>query len=161
MRKENTGYATGFAVGARLRRLTELFDRDARQVYEDAGVTFEQRWFGLLNQLVISEPMTVGEIAATLRISHASVSETRRSLENAGLISSEPDELDGRRRRLRRTHQGIALTKKLSDIWDAMEATARELDKEAKGVIGALDRLDAALDRSSLKERVLNKLNNR
>ena len=158
MPKKKNGYGTELAIGARLRRLSELLDRDAAQIYENSGVMFEQRWFGLLNQLAISEPKTVGEIAEALCISHASVSETRGSLENAGLISSEPDEQDGRRRRLRRTQKGLALTRKLSGIWDAMEAAARELDKETEGVIAALDRLEASLSRSSLLERVQERL---
>ncbi len=147
------GYGTEAAVGARLRRLSELLERDAGRLYEAAGVTFEQRWFGVLNQLMIGGPMTVSELAKALRITHASVSQSRRSLELAGFIVSKPDVQDKRKRHLQVSRKGRSLWKRLTVVWDALEVVARELDEEAQGVIAALDRFDAALRRSSLYER--------
>ena len=151
--KTGAGYGTEAAVGARLRRLSELLERDAGRLYDDAGVVFEQRWFGVLNQLALRGPATVSELAKALRITHASVSQTRRSLELAGLVVSKPDTQDRRKRHLRMSRKGRALWSRLTAVWDALEVVARQLDKEAGGVIAALDRFDAALQRSSLYDR--------
>lgn len=144
----------GAALGARLRRLSAAIDADTGRIYADLGVAFEQRWFGVLNQLVQGGPTTVGDIAAALRITHASVSQARDSLEGAGLLASEPDPSDGRRRRLVLTPQGEALAARLQPLWRTFEAVSEELNAEAGDVVAALDRLEAALGQRSLAERV-------
>ena len=144
----------GAALGARLRRLSETIDADTARIYAGQGVAFEQRWFGVLNQLVHGGPATVGAIAAALRITHASVSQTRHSLEEAGLVASEPDLADGRRRRLVLTSQGHEFATRLQPLWRTFEAVSEELNTEAGDVVALLDRLDAALAERSLFERI-------
>ena len=149
----------GGALGARLRRLSERIDRDAGRLYAQAGIPFEQRWYGVLNQLVLNGPMSVGDLAQVLGITQASVSQTRQSLAAAGLIGGAPDAADGRRRTLHLTPGGQALVARLAPLWAVLIATAAELDAEAGHVTTALDRLDQALARSSLHDRAMAKLN--
>jgi len=144
----------GAAIGARLRRLSERIDRDANRVYALLGIEFEQRWMGVLDLIARRGPMSVNELAATLAISHPSVSQTRRSLTAAGLLEEQPDAADGRRRILHLTRDGRALVRRLRPVWAALEAAGRELNAEAHDAVSALDRLDEALDRRSLFERV-------
>ena len=144
----------GAAIGARLRRLSERIDREADQVYRDLGIEFEQRWFGLLNALAMSGPLSVGEIAQTLGITHAAVSQTRASLQARGLVAADADPADARRRALRLTPDGQALVARLRPTWDALNAVARELNREAGDAIETLERLEAALDRQSLVARL-------
>lgn len=142
------------AIGARLRRLSERIDEDAARIYGELGVAFEQRWWGVMEQLFEHGPASVGELARALGISHPSVSQTRRSLEQAGLIQATPDPRDARSRRLELSEHGRALYQRLAPVWAAMDAVAVELDREAADVVAALDRLDAALGRVSLYERI-------
>lgn len=144
----------GAALGARLRRLSAAIDADAARIYAAHGTRFEQRWFGVLNQLAITGPQGVQELAAVLGISHASISETRQSLERAGLIVAAADKDDARRRVLALSPAGTALVAQLRPLWDAFDAAARELDTEAGGVTKALAKLEKALARQSLSERV-------
>ncbi|MFC2950613.1 MarR family winged helix-turn-helix transcriptional regulator [Marinicaulis aureus] len=155
---ETRGFSDKTAIGKRLRRLSELIDRDAKSLYKEQGVQFEQRWFGVLNELVVNGPMTVKELAQALRITHASVSETRRSLEAANIIVATADKSDGRQRILHLTAKGKRLVDTLSPLWQALEDASIELNHEARNVVAALDRLDAALERQSLYERVARKL---
>jgi len=148
----------GAAIGARLRRLSEAFDADTARVYAELGIAFEQRWFGVMNQLVLNGSATVGELAAALRITHASVSQTRTSLERAGLVASARDREDARRRRLILTEAGRDLAGRLAPVWAAFEDAARELDAEAGAVAQALDRLDDALVRQTLHSRIRDRL---
>jgi DNA-binding MarR family transcriptional regulator len=142
------------AIGARLRRLSAMIDADAARVYAAHGVHFEQRWFGVLNQLTLADTLGVRELAMALGISHASVSETRHSLETAGLVESEPDPEDARRRRLRLSSSGKALVAELTPLWGAFDEAARGLDDEAGGVLEALAALETALVRRSLYDRI-------
>lgn len=146
------------ALGARLRRLSEQFDRDATRVYAARGIAFEQRWFGPLNQIVRNGPLTIGEIAQKLRITHVSVSQAARSLEAAGLVVSHADASDGRRRVVSLTPEGHARVRELAPMWAAFDTAAAVLDREAGDVVQALDRLDDALARRSLFERIVDLL---
>jgi DNA-binding MarR family transcriptional regulator len=142
------------ALGARLRRLSEQIDRDATRIYAVRGIDFEQRWFGPLNQIVRNGPLAIGEIAARLGITHVSVSQAMRSLEAAGIVVSRPDAFDGRRRVLSLTPDGQALVHSLAPLWAAFDTAAAELNEEAGDVVKLLDRLDDALTRASLFDRI-------
>lgn len=146
------------AIGARLRRLSESIDEDAGLIYAALGIRFQQRWVGILEELSKRGPRSVGELADALGIRHSSVSQTRRSLEEAGLIESSTHPDDARSRKLSLSAAGKQLVRKLESLWDILNATSVELDEEAGHVVAALDRLDAALSRESLYERVRAKL---
>lgn len=146
--------AGGAALGARLRRLSDRLDRETAQIYVAQGFRFEQRWFGILNQIVLNGPMTVGEIAAALRITHVSVSQARRALEGAGLIRSLSDETDARRRPLALTADGQAFVASLAPLWKALSESAEELNAEADNLVRLLDTLEDALDARTLSDRV-------
>ena len=144
----------GQALGARLRRLSERLDGDGTRIYAARGVAFEQRWFGILNQLILKGSSSVGELASTIRITHVSVSQACRSLEKAGIIRSTADPADARRRSLSLTPAGHELVERLSPLWDAFNAAAADLNAEAGDVVAALDRLDDALARKSMFDRI-------
>lgn len=146
------------AIGARLRRLSESIDEDAGLIYAELGIRFQQRWVGILEELSKRGPRPVGELADALGIRHSSVSQTRRSLEEAGLIESVAHPDDARSRKLSLSATGKQLVRKLESLWDILNTTSVELDEEAGHVLAALDRLDAALSRESLYERVRTKL---
>lgn len=144
----------GAALGAWLRRLSDRVDREAGRVYAEAGITFEQRWFGVLNQLALNGAMTVGEIAQALGVTHVAVSQTRQSLEAAGLAVAEPDPNDRRSRKLRLTLDGQQFYLRMAPMWEELARVSVELDREAGGVVAALARLERALDRKPLDRRV-------
>lgn len=150
--------AGGAALAARLRRLSERLDRDSSRVYAARGVQFEQRWFGLINQLVLNGPMFIGDIASALRITHVSVSQASRSLEAAGIVASTLSPEDARRRRLGLTDKGEALVTELAPLWAALNEVAEELNAEAGDIVRLLDRLDDALAERSLFDRVADRV---
>lgn len=144
----------GAALGAWLRRLSDRVDREAGRVYAEAGIEFEQRWFGALNQLALNGAMSVGELAQALGVTHVAVSQTRKSLEAAGLVSAETDATDRRSRKLRLTLAGQQFYLKMAPVWEALAVAAVDLDREAGGVAAALMRLEAALDQKPMIRRV-------
>ena len=143
----------GATIGAQLRRLSDRVDRDANQVYTELGIAFEQRWMGVLDLLDRSGAMSVKALAAELRISHPSVSQTRTSLLAAGLVVERDDPKDGRRRTLSLSAGGRALVETLRPVWSALEEAGRWLNQEAGDVAAAMTRLEAALDRRSIAAR--------
>jgi DNA-binding MarR family transcriptional regulator len=148
----------GAALGARLRRLSEAIDRDSTRAYATIGIRFEQRWFGVLNQLALNGPMTVSELAAALRITRASVSQTRQSLEDAGVVGTEEHSSDARQRHLVLTNVGSKLIRRLKPLWRAMHEAALEVNAEAGNAVVALDRLDEVLGQQSMFDRIVRRL---
>lgn len=146
--------SSGAAIGARLRRLSERIDREATAAYARRGIAFEQRWYGPMALLDTRGPLSVTEIARALGISHAAVSQVRRSLSAAGLVESVPDEADGRRSILSLSVAGSALVRRLWPLWDAINQAGDTLNREAGDVAAALDRLEGALNRQSLSARI-------
>lgn len=149
----------GAVIAAHFRRLSERLDRDATQVYAQLGVHFEQRWMGVLDLLVRHGPRSVNEIARDLSISHPSVSQTRSSLIASKLLAERADPNDGRRRVLYLTAKGERLVEKLRPLWAALEQAGQELNEEAGNIVVLLQRLETALDRQSILDRV-NKIQN-
>jgi DNA-binding MarR family transcriptional regulator len=141
------------AIGGRLRRLSERIDEDCARIYSDCGVRFEQRWLGFLSQLAWEGPQSVGMLAASLGISHASISETRKSLQKAGLIVARVNAEDKRSALLRLTPAGKRLFARITPILEVLKAVSMELNDEAGQALAALERLDRALNRSSLYQR--------
>ncbi|WP_395397002.1 MarR family winged helix-turn-helix transcriptional regulator [Novosphingobium sp. BL-8A] len=148
----------GAALGARLRRLSATIDADAAKVYAAAGIAFEQRWFGLINQLAHNGPMSVSDLAQALGVTHPSISEARQSLEKKGLVTATPDPTDARRRVLSLSPTGVDFAAKLRPMWDAFDDVAEQLDTEAGEVTKALLRLEQALARKSLQARLADRL---
>lgn len=141
------------ALGARLRRLSERIDRDAGRLYVELGVRFEQRWFGVLNQLDLHGPRSVGDLAAALGVTHVAVSQVRQALVAEGLVAEARDPRDRRSRVLELTADGQALVRRLTPAWAALAAAAIDLNAEAQDAVAALARLEAALGRASILER--------
>jgi DNA-binding MarR family transcriptional regulator len=142
-----------FALGGRLRRLSDRIDRDAKSIYQSMGIEFEQRWFPVFNCLRSGEALSVTQIADRLGISHVTISVTRKSLENAHLVTSVADKNDGRRSVLALTEKGNALADELGPLFDALNLAAADLNDEAGNAIIALARLEDALDRMPLSAR--------
>ena len=142
------------ALGARLRRLSDQIDRDCGKLYALHGVTFEQRWFGVLRQLELNGPLSVGNLATLLGITHVSVIQTCQSMKKAGLISSTSSSKDARVRNIRLTKKAQTLIRELAPLWVKISVAGDQLNEEAGDVIALLDRLDEALKERSLLDRV-------
>lgn len=141
------------AIGARLRRLSERIDREVSQLYTQQGVPFEQRWYGSFNQIRLHGPVSVGEVARNLGVSHAAISQTCAALIAADLIGIAADPADARRRNMLLTRAGWELARRMASFWERLDALSRELDAAAGGLVARLDQLERALGEASLAER--------
>lgn len=141
------------AIGGRLRRLSERIDEDCARIYAENGIVFQQRWLGVMSQIAWEGPQSVGTLAASLGISHASISQTRKSLQKAGLIVVKADAADARSGVLKLSASGKRLFARITLILDALRDVSKEINAEAGEALEALDRLDVTLNRRSLYER--------
>ncbi len=147
------------ALASRLRRLIDRLGRDGTQIYRDQKIRFEVRWFPVFHLLYHHSPMTIMEIAKALKIKHPSVIETADEMIKNGLVKSEKDKSDRRRRILQLTKKGSNLARKLRPIWDAFEQAALEVVSESKiDFLKALDRMEATIARKGFYERISERL---
>lgn len=143
------------AFGTRLRRLSERMDRDVRELYRLHGVDFEPSWFPVFAALSELGPMSVGDLAARMQISHPAVSQIRVKLAKAGLVRARADAADARRQMLQLTDKGRALAARLRPLWAKLARTTEQMCREnAPALLDQLRALEAALDERSLFDRV-------
>ena len=150
----DAGHGLGAAaIGGRLRRLSERIDEDCSRIYAENGIVFEQRWLGVMNLLATEGSQSVGTLAAKLGISHASISQSRKSLQKAGFIIAQVDKKDARSVRLRLSPAGRRLFARISPIVEILRRISVEANEEAGHPLAAIERLEQAMNRRSLYER--------
>lgn len=96
----------------RLYQSANMLHKVGTKAVESEGLT-TQRWavLGALSRPDSNEGLLVGDLARYLSVSRQSLAGVVRRLEDDNLISSEPDQVDGRARRLRMTSHG-------SEVWN-------------------------------------------
>jgi DNA-binding MarR family transcriptional regulator len=144
------------AMASRLKRLTDRLYRSGERIYADQGAAFEPRWFTIVARLAAAQDaVPITTISRDLGVSHPAVIKLVRELENAGLVCSNSDPADGRRRLIRLTAGGDRLVADVRPIWAAFEHATRELYAEiGYDLITVIDRLEEALERQDLSARV-------
>jgi DNA-binding MarR family transcriptional regulator/N-acetylglutamate synthase-like GNAT family acetyltransferase len=142
-------------LGSRLKRLGERLQGDVARLMASEGIVFGRRWGPLFHLLKEHGPVTIVEAAGRLGLTHPAVSQFSKEMARAGLVTSEPDARDERKRRLMLTRAGEHLYARieplLADIRAAMHGAARDADVD---ILDCLGRFEAALDRRSGYERV-------
>lgn len=151
------------AVASRMKRLTDRFMRGGLEAYKSLGIDFEPRWFSVFYLIFSHEtPLSISEIAASLKISHPAVIQTSQMLVRKGLIESFQDIKDRRIRRLDITEKGKELANFLLPIWnDFMAATAELFEKADVDMLSAIERIEAQLDEEEVGERIIKRIKER
>jgi MarR family transcriptional regulator, organic hydroperoxide resistance regulator len=143
------------AFGTRLRRVSEMLDRQVQAFYQAHGIRFEPRWFPIVSALRGSGVLSVGELAALLGISHAAISRMRGELIAAGLVRAKADPTDGRRQLLELSAAGTRMMQTMDPVWSAIgHATASLLLGTAPRFLEDLAHIEAALKKNSMTLRV-------
>jgi DNA-binding MarR family transcriptional regulator/N-acetylglutamate synthase-like GNAT family acetyltransferase len=150
------------ALASRFRRLADWLYKDAPRIYREMHVDFEPRWFALFYLLKESGSVPVTEAASALGFSHPAINQIAGQMAKRGLLESVRDKKDERKRLLRLTRKGKAALSSLEPVWTDIEAAAEELMKDAGGdFLTAIGRLEEALSRSGMYERVMHRAKTR
>jgi DNA-binding MarR family transcriptional regulator/GNAT superfamily N-acetyltransferase len=115
-----------FAVGSRLRLLTEKITEDATQIYQMYGIDMNPKWFPVFYVLSRGEAMTITAIAKEIGHSHPSVSKIISEMVEKGIVKEKKDKTDGRRNMVSLSVKGKEVTGKIdeqyTDVKNAIEA---------------------------------------
>ena len=147
------------ARASRLRRLLDELQRQGKRVYADLGIDLEIRWFAVFHFVANNPESTITDVAQSLHLQHPTIIQVVNEMTEKGLLQSESDSSDRRRRRTSLTPEGRRFLKKLQPDWKAFEDAGREILKEGDNdLIGAINKFESALAKRSLYDRILFKL---
>lgn len=149
------------ALASRFRRITERLQWAGERVYAHQRIDFEPRWFPVFALLAraTDQPPSITELARALGITHPAVIKLTADMIDRGLIESTPDPRDGRKRRLRLSERGRHLLAHLQPVWEGFVLATREiLDETGTDILAVLDRLEDALMRKGLDDRIIEHL---
>ena len=150
------------AFASRLKRLAEALQHDVSRVYEACRVDFEARWFPVMYALRDKPSMSVTAMAAAIGLTYPAVNQIAGEMAARGLLASTGDKDDRRKRLLLLTAEGKRTLKILEPIWGDVESATRELIRQTDGdFMKDMGRLEAALNRSGMFERVMMRVKNR
>ncbi|HEQ98973.1 MAG TPA: GNAT family N-acetyltransferase [candidate division Zixibacteria bacterium] len=149
------------AFASRLKRLSERLHKDVSRVYDRHSVDFEARWFPVLYALKERSSQPVTTLASSLRLTHPAINQIAGDMEKQGYVTSSRDKKDERKRLLRLTSRGRKLIKDLEPIWRIIESETGKLLKTSGGnILKSMDKIESALDKKDMYERVMEKLKN-
>jgi DNA-binding MarR family transcriptional regulator len=147
------------ALASRLRRLLFRLHRDGVRVYEDLGVEFKPKWFPVFHLVALRPRIGMSDIAGTLHMTHPSVIEIVNDLVRHGQLETRQSREDRRRWELRLTAKGRRTRKRLEPVWRAFAAAGGEVASEGNNrFLASIEKVERALDRCSLHERILSRL---
>jgi GNAT superfamily N-acetyltransferase/DNA-binding MarR family transcriptional regulator len=151
------------AIASRMKRLTDRFMRGGSEVYKSLDVDFEPRWFTVFYLIYTQDsPLSISEIASSLKISHPAVIQTTQMLIKKRLIKSFQDTHDRRIRRLAITRKGKELANFLIPIWNDFETATSELfDRAGVDMLDIIKKVEAQLDEEDLISRIINRIKQR
>jgi len=164
------------ALATRLKRLSERLMKDVSQIYGDLEEDFQARWFTLLYALANGaerrqdrattrrslrpSPRAITDLAQALGLSHPAINQIAAQVIRRGLVKQARDPRDERRRLLLLTPRGRNLVKRLEPVWEEIrQANADLLAEAGVDLLGDLERIEIALDASSMAERIRERLN--
>lgn len=147
------------ALASRLKVLSERSYDLVDQVYREHGIGLQARWFPVLRLLQQGGPLSVGEIAKEIGLTHSAVSQMANKLVKAGWLRSEPGAGDRRQRVLALTARCEAELKAARPLWQAMRASVeRRIMDTGVDLLGALSLYESSLDEQPLPADVARRM---
>jgi len=150
----------GLGLASRLKRLSEKLSKDVTLVYKKQNIDFEARWFSIVYLLKEKSPMRITDLAHSLNISHTAVNQLASELIKKNYIRSGLLNSDDRVKLLYLTGEGKKLCVKLAPLWKVIKQANDELLATADGnLLEALENIESALEKKSMYERIMFRLN--
>jgi DNA-binding MarR family transcriptional regulator len=142
-------------LGTLLRHALELLDGDVAKVYEEAGLGYlRPRYVPVVRALVAAGPLSIGDLARAIGVTHSAASQTVARMSRQGLVALAAG-VDARQRIVRLTPKARALLPLLDAEWAATERAAAALEAELPYPLGeVLAATVAALERRPFRQRI-------
>ena len=145
------------AIGARLRRMNDIFSRDVSRIYKDNGLDFETRYFILFYLISQRDGIGIMEIADELSLTHPGIIHLAKELEKKGFIESVRSPGDGRKRLLKLSKKGKRSLPAFEKVWKKIARLNRQLmNSQQHHLLKALEEMEQTLKEDSYYKRFQN-----
>src|SRR6266487_18572 len=145
------------AIGARMRRLTDVFSRDVAIIYKEHHLDFEAKYFVLFYLISQKDGIGIMEIADELSLTHPAIIHLAKELERKGYIQSVKSSADSRKRLLKLSKKGKAALPEFKKVWDKIEKlNAQLMRKQENNLLKAIAEMEAILEEKSYYKRFKN-----
>src|SRR5580704_17691282 len=142
------------AIGARMRRMIDLFAKEVERIYAENGLEVETRYFALFYLLSRRGSYSIMEIAKELGLTHPAIIDLARGLEKKGYIESVKSPDDLRKRILRISKKGKTTLPAFELVWAKINRLNKQLvESQQHNLLKALEELEATLDEKSYYKR--------
>jgi len=145
------------AIGARMRRLYDIFSKDVGKIYADHNLDFETKYFTLFYLVSQRTEMGIMEIADELSLTHPAIIHLAKELEKKGYIESVKSAADNRKRLLRLSKKGQKALPAFQKVWKKIATLNKQLmDKQRYHLLKALEEMEQVLEEQSYYKRYQN-----
>jgi DNA-binding MarR family transcriptional regulator len=139
-----------------IRLMLATMDDDIAKLY--AGTDIKPSYVMELLRLHYAGPMTIRELADSVRRTHSAMSQKIAAMKAAGLVTTSSG-VDARSKKIALTPTAVALVDRLAAEWRATEAVIAELEAEVPYPLNrVVADIEAALGRKSFHDRIAEKL---
>jgi DNA-binding MarR family transcriptional regulator/predicted GNAT family N-acyltransferase len=149
------------ALGSRLRRLSDVLMQDVEKVYKHFNLEFEPKWFPVFYLLSENGPLSIMAISEELEVSHPGVIQIIKELEKQGLVFSEKDAQDNRKRLVSLTEKGRNLVPQLEPVWQAfINTNLKNLQLQKHNLLYAIEEMEELLKEKNQYQRIMETIKN-
>lgn len=142
------------AIGARMRRLYDIFSKDVGKIYTDNKLNFETKYFTLFYLVSQRKEMGIMEIAEELSLTHPAIIHLAKELEKKGYIESVKSPSDNRKRLLRLSKKGQKALPAFQKVWKKITALNKQLMAQQQNhLLKALEEMEQMLEEQSYYKR--------
>ncbi|HEY6975645.1 MAG TPA: MarR family transcriptional regulator [Chitinophagaceae bacterium] len=145
------------AIGARMRRLTDIFSKDVAIIYKEHRLDFEAKYFVLFYLISQKDGIGIMEIANELSLTHPAIIHLAKELEKRGYIQSVKSPTDSRKRLLKLSKKGKAALPEFQKVWNKIEKlNAQLMQKQQNHLLKAIAEMENILEEKSYYKRFKN-----
>jgi DNA-binding MarR family transcriptional regulator len=145
------------AIGARMRRLYDVFSKDVMKIYNDHNLDFEAKYFTLFYLVSKRNGIGIMEAADELSLTHPAIIHLAKDLEKKGYIESVKSPSDSRKRLLMLSRKGKAALPAFNEVWNKINKLNKKLMRgQENNLLKALEEMENLLDEKSYYKRYQN-----
>ncbi len=145
-----------FAIGSRLRMMSERITEDAAGLYTAYGIDMQPKWFPVFYVLSQQGSKTITSIAEGIGHSHPSVSHIVREMAKAGYVKEKKDKKDGRKNMVELSEKGKKIIGRIQDQYTDVRNAVNDLSAQTRNDLWeSLGEWEFLLGEKSLWQRVM------
>ncbi|MGD1889578.1 MAG: GNAT family N-acetyltransferase [Cyclobacteriaceae bacterium] len=119
------------SLGSRLKRLSDQMMYQVSDIYHHRQIDFEPSWLPVFTLLQDGNARAVTDISQTLGLAHPSVIQITNAMIKKGVVTSQKDPTDSRRRLIQLTERGKRVRTDLTEVWDDIRQSVNQIMHEA------------------------------